>query len=244
MRALLASLIVFAAVGSTAAQQRPVEYRFDLVKRMVTLTSASKQLLHVSTGSLAHGGDHVTTGLFSYALIGSEHYHARFEIFGSTEVTLSQGVPGLILSLDRGRLRAAFDKIIGNEPRVVKTPGALLAVRGTRYDVTVDKSGQTTLDVVEGVVEVRSPLVPQPVLIHAGERSVFSQREPPTRHNSPPGAGRNDGADGRQQNDPRGRDGRGAGPVDGRDNPGDHRGSPSPPPSNPQPPHGGPGPHL
>jgi hypothetical protein len=241
MRKLFASLIVFAALGTAAAQQRSLDYRFDMVKRTVTLTSASRQVLQASTGGRAHGGDHVATGLFSYALIASEQYRARFEIFGSTEVTLSEGVPGMILSLDRGRLRAAFDKIIGNEPRVVKTPGALLAVRGTRYDVTVDKSGQTTLDVVEGIVEVRSPLAAQPVFIHAGERSVFSQREPPTRRNSPPGAGRNDGNDGRQ-NDPRGRDGRGNGPTDGRDNPGDHHGS-SPPP-NPQPPHGGPGPHL
>ena len=238
MRKLLASLIVLAAAGTTAAQQSSPDYRFDAVKRTVTVTTAAQPALRASKGQLAHGGDQVSTGIFSYALIASEHYRARFEIFGSTDVTLSQGAPGVILSLERGRLRAAFDKITGNEPRVVKTPGGLLAVRGTQYDVTVDKSGQTTLDVVEGIVEVRSPLVPQPVLIRAGQRSIFSQKEPPTRHDSPPRDGR-EGMDG-HQNDPRGRDGHGSGSIDGRGGSGDHHGSSSPPP---QPPHGGPGPH-
>jgi hypothetical protein len=242
MRKLLASLIVFAAVGTTAAQPVSSEYRFDTVKRTVTLTNGARQALRASRGQLAHGGDQVSTGLFSYALIGSEHYRARFELFGSTEVTLSQGVPGVILSLERGRLRAAFDKITGNEPRIVKTPGALLAVRGTQYDVTVDSSGRATLDVVEGIVEVRSPLMPQPVFIRAGERSVFSRNEAPSRHESP-----RDGRDGRGS-DNRGRDGRGDGqngPTDGRDNSGrDNSGRGSSPPTPPQPPHGGgKGPH-
>ncbi len=242
MRKLLASMIVFIAAGTTAAQQSSLPYRFDAVKRTVTVTTLVPpgQPVRASKGQLAHGGDQISTGLFSYALIASEHYGARFEIFASTDLTLSRGTPGVILSLQRGRLRAAFDKITGNEPRVVSTPGALLAVRGTQYDVAVDSAGRTTLDVVEGIVEVRSPLNPQPLLIHAGERSVFSPKEPPTRHESPPDV-RREGADG-HQNDRGGKDGRGTGSIDGRDNPGDRHGSSSPPPPPQQPPHG-PGPH-
>src|SRR5437763_1245278 len=73
-----------------------------------------------------------------------------------------------------------FDKITGSEPRVVKTPGALLAVRGTAFDVDVDTAGHTTVDVFEGVVEVRSDLLRQPMLVHPGEETTFGRREPPS----------------------------------------------------------------
>jgi hypothetical protein len=85
----------------------------------------------------------------------------------------------VLLSLERGKLHAIFDKITGNEPRVVKTPGALLAVRGTQYTIEVDAGGNTKLDVHEGVVEVRSPLQPEPLLVHAGEYTRFSPQRPP-----------------------------------------------------------------
>jgi hypothetical protein len=112
-------------------------------------------------------------------MIASERHRARFEIFGGTSVRLTSDTPGVVLSLDRGRIRAAFDKITGSEPRAVQTPGALLAVRGTKFDVEVDRDGNTTLDVFEGIVEVQHPLRPQPVMIRAGEESSFGPRNPP-----------------------------------------------------------------
>ena len=67
------------------------------------------------------------TGWFSYALIGSDRHRAPLRVFSTTSVTLAAGTPGVILTLERGRIRAAFDKITGSEPRTVQTPGALLA---------------------------------------------------------------------------------------------------------------------
>src|SRR6476646_8571409 len=151
MKKLAALLFV---VGATAIAQEPsVDYRFDEVKRNVTVTTA-KQERRVDKGQHAQSGDKVTTGWFSYALIAAEKYRAKFEIYSSTDVQLAEGTPGVILSLERGRLHAIFDKITGTEPRVVKTPGALLAVRGTQYSVEVAANGGTTLDVFEGTVEV------------------------------------------------------------------------------------------
>src|SRR5712691_7725110 len=174
MKTLVASLIALSVAGSAAAQQTAVDYRFDDVKRKVVLTKA-KQESRVEKGQHAQSGDKVQTGWFSYALIAAERYRARFEIFSSTDVQLASGTPGVILSLERGRIRAAFDKITGNEPRVVQTPGALLAVRGTKYDVEVDNAGRTIVDVWEGIVEVRSSLLPQPLMVHAGEESSFGR---------------------------------------------------------------------
>jgi hypothetical protein len=234
MKTTVALLVPFAL--ATALNAQPVvDYRFDEVKRKVVLTTP-KEEFRVDKGQLAHGGDKVQTGMFSYALIASERYRARFEIFASTDVKLAVGTPGVILSLDRGRLRAIFDKITGNEPRVVQTPGALLAVRGTQYDVSVDKSGRTTLDVLEGVVEIRSDLLKEPLLLRAGERSTFSRREPPVARPMPP-RGNRDNPSGRE-GDPHGRDPRGAGPGEGP-----HGAPGNPPGGNPPKPPPGPTPH-
>ena len=206
MKAILASLLAFMTMDAFA---QTLDYRFDEIRRKVLL-----QGVQASKGQQAHGGDAVATGWFSYARISSEGHRATFEIFSATSVTLTGDTPGVILSLERGHIRAAFDKITGSEPRVVKTPGALLAVRGTRFDVRVEAGGDTTLDVVEGVVEVRSPLLTEPQRVHAGERSTFSPRKAPRTGPMPEprrgdGLGRND--DGRRRPEDRGRDPRGGG---------------------------------
>jgi hypothetical protein len=177
MKTAAASIIALCIVASAGAQE-PVHYRFDAVKRKV-LVAHDKQEIKAEKGQHAQSGDKVQTGWFSYALLAAEKYAAKFEIYALTDVQLSSGEPGVILSVERGRIRAAFDKITGDEPRVVQTPGALLAVRGTSYDVEVGKDGRTTLDVWEGTVEVRSKLAPEPVLVHAGEESIFGRRQPP-----------------------------------------------------------------
>jgi FecR-like protein len=172
-------MIIAALLFATATQQ--IDYRFDQVKRTVKLNDAQ-----VATGKVAQSGDKVETGWFSYAMLASDHYKAKFEIFSSTNVKLAGGQPGIILTLDRGKLHAIFDKITGDEPRVVQTPGALLAVRGTQYDVEVDKDGRTDLKVFEGTVEVRWQTKPEePVFVHAGEMTSFGRQDPPQVHPMP-----------------------------------------------------------
>ncbi|MGZ8830868.1 MAG: FecR family protein, partial [Thermoanaerobaculia bacterium] len=228
--------------GSAAAQEQAVDYRFDDVKRRVTVTKATQQEWRVEKGQHAQSGDKVQTGWFSYALIASDRHRAKFEIFSSTDVQLASGTPGLILSLERGRIRAVFDKITGNEPRVVQTPGALLAVRGTRYDVEVDGTGRTTVDVWEGRVEIRSTLLGEPLLLEAGQESVFGRREIPLarpmpeerRRNAPdsrdrgrdPQGPRDDGHHG----NPRGTEGHGRDHPDGPPHGSGHSGPPPKPP--------------
>jgi hypothetical protein len=244
MKTLLASFAMLAAAAATTTTPPPAAlgYRFDDVKRTVTLKTA-KQESPAAKGSHAQSGDRVHTGWFSYALIAAEPQRAKFEIFSSTDVQLAGGTPGVILSVERGRIHAIFDKITGSEPRIVQTPGALLAVRGTQYNVEVDAAGKTIVDVYEGTVEIRSPLRSEPFLVHAGETSSFSRREPPPdrpmktpddrRQDAP---GRRDGA----PPDPHGNhDGTAGHPGD----PGTH-GAPPPPASRPpQPPPSGPGGH-
>src|SRR3954451_10204906 len=239
MKTILASLAMLTAAAATTVTPATVGYRFDDVKRTVTLKTATQES-PAAKGSHAQSGDRVHTGWFSYALIAAEPQRAKFEIFSSTDIQLAGGTPGVILSVERGRIHAMFDKITGSEPRIVQTPGALLAVRGTQYNVEVDAAGKTIVDVFGGTVEIRSSLRPAPFLVHAGETSSFSRREPPPDHpmKTP---------DDRRQDAPGRRDGAPSDPHGGHDAPGGHpgdpgaHGAPQPPPS--RPPSGPPGGH-
>ena len=215
MKTFAAVMLMLALAGSAPAPS-PIDYRFDQVKRTVKVGSA-RQMVQTSVGAKARSGELVETGWFSYALIASEQYRTRFEVFSSSNVELAGGAPGVLLTVNRGRVHAMFDKLVGNEPRVVKTPGALLAVRGTQYSVDVSPSGQTTLDVFEGTVEVRSDVRPEPFLVHARETASFSRREPPVARPMPQGTTPDRGHPGDHGGDPgpRGMDPRGHGSSDG-----------------------------
>jgi hypothetical protein len=226
-------LTAIAATTPTIPAAAMIDYRFDDVKNNVVLKTP-KQEAQAAKGSRAQSGDHVHTGLFSYALIAAEPHKAKFEIFSVTDVQLAGGTPGVILSLERGRIHAIFDKILGTEPRLVQTPGALLAVRGTQYNVEVDRAGKTILDVFEGTVEIRSPFRNEPFLVHAGESSSFTRQQPPPDHPMRTPDDRRPDAQGHRDNP----DGHGApGAPDDHGRPGDPgaRGAQPPPPPSPQP---------
>ena len=54
-----------------------------------------------------------------------------------------------------GRIRAQVQKHLGGSPGFqIGTPSAVISVRGTRFDVEVDRRGITEVDVEEGVVEL------------------------------------------------------------------------------------------
>jgi hypothetical protein len=60
-----------------------------------------------------------------------------------------------------GRIRAFIRKQTGGaRPFQLGTPSAVIAVRGTRFDVAVDKKGDTEVIVFEGIVEVTGLAVP------------------------------------------------------------------------------------
>jgi len=190
MKKLLPLLALFAftaAVPATSPLTAPVDYRFDDVRRTVTLAKAgdasSQQKSAATKGQRAQSGDKVHTGWFSYALISSEKHRAKFEIFSSSDVELAGNEPGVILSLERGKLHAMFDKITGTEPRVVKTPGALLAVRGTQYVAEVNARDRADARPRGRVLDVQPPPRPRqrphPTRPPASGRPRRQRRQPP-----------------------------------------------------------------
>jgi FecR-like protein len=78
------------------------------------------------------------------------------------------------LQMTVGRIRTSIQKRTGGKPGFqIGTPSAVISVRGTRFDVEVDRRGFTEVDVDEGVVEMESLSgLGESVLITAG----FSSR--------------------------------------------------------------------
>jgi hypothetical protein len=153
-------------------------YRLDEVKGAVYRLPAGveKGETRASSGDPAMPGDHLRTGWFGKLVVSVPERASRFEVASGTRVKLAGDEPGLLLVVEKGRVKAFFDALTGAEPveRRVATPGALLAVRGTRYGIEVDESGQTALAVFEGVVEVlsRKAEIP-PLRVLKGEYCAF-----------------------------------------------------------------------
>ena len=89
-----------------------------------------------------------------------------------TRIVLHQPSPNNWNSLELllGRIRAFIQKRTGGAPPFqLGTPSAVIAVRGTRFDVDVDKKGTTEVDVLDGIVEVTGLSVPsKSVLVTPG----------------------------------------------------------------------------
>ena len=216
MRQTHASLAAFPALVAavalaSAGDATRLAYRFEEVKSKVVVTEASapEKERKAAAGDVAWSGDRVRTGFWGRAVVSVPDRKARFEISSSTTAVLAGGEPGVLLTIEKGRLKAIFDALTEGAPqeRRVAAPGALLSVRGTRYGVEV-VDGETLLAVFEGVVEV-TPTAPgfKALQVRADELCTFGPKAPPR-----PGPMRERGIDEKSwENRPRGGspDGRG-----------------------------------
>ena len=96
----------------------------------------------------------------------------------NTRLRLTTPEPGAwrYLQLLVGRVRAEIQKRLGGAPGFqIGTPSAVISVRGTVFDVEVNRTGVTEVDVHEGVVQLDSAKgLGESVLIRAGYSSRVS----------------------------------------------------------------------
>lgn len=135
------------------------------------LREEPKPTERMAIGESVRAGAVLRTGWWASAELSCPSRGAHFKLEPSTRVRLTDDVPGVLLELEKGNVRAWFD-ILGSESpseRLVTTPSAVLAVRGTEYGVSVNKKGDTTVAVFHGVVEVRDlARHREPVMVQAG----------------------------------------------------------------------------
>jgi hypothetical protein len=177
-------MLLALATAATAAPSTPFTYRFDEVKSKVYRSPAGdeKQEAKVAKGDAALPNDLVRTGFWANTVLSVPERGSRFEIDSSTRVRLAETEPGVLLVLEKGRLEAFFEKLTEGAPpeRRVAAPGALLAVRGTRYGLEVGSDGTALLAVFEGTVEVIPATGGAPsVFVHPNEVCTFGPRTAP-----------------------------------------------------------------
>ncbi len=181
---LLAPLAFTLLQAPGPVPEASLAYRFDEVKRSVYLLPGGDKSKETKAakGGAASSGDVVRTGWLGQTVIAVPARNSRFEVFANTQVKLAGGEPGVLLVLEKGRIKAFFLTLLegSRQERRVAVPGALLAVRGTRYGVEVDKDGKSILVVFEGVVEIlRAAPHAEPIRVKAGEWSTFGPATAP-----------------------------------------------------------------
>ena len=110
---------------------------------------------------------------------------SSFEVFPNSQVTFRANPGSLrdILDVWLGRIRVHIQRPGGQaNPNRVFTPTAIISVRGTTFDVTVDDEAEATVVLVEeGSVAVEHRLMPrsfEPKILHAGEELTVHRNLP------------------------------------------------------------------
>lgn len=169
-------------------------------------------------------GDTIITGKNGRLVLGLSD-GSQAVIAAKTTVVikdLSQS-PRTLFNVVRGKTRIHIEKLGGQpNPYRVNTPTAVIAVRGTIFDVLVD-GNETQVFLHEGQVAVTNLALPdQPVILSAGQATKILMQRPPNQPNSFKD-GRNDGMfkparnDGGPQDNRRIADGGGGRSDSGRD---------------------------
>ena len=175
---LMALAFVFAAETPTELQ-----YVVVSVKRHLFLETADGEKA-VQSGERVRSGDALRTGSRSKTELAAPAFAARFVVGSKTRFSLAHDQPGVLLQIERGSLRAIFGKLKEGDQRerLVTTPSAVLAVRGTEYGVEVEKDGDTSVAVFEGTVEVwEAAGVGQRLRLQAGQSTRVRRGKAPSR---------------------------------------------------------------
>ena len=141
----------------------------------------------LSIGDSVHVRDLIITGVDGHALLKVSD-GSTFEVFPNSRVVFRKNPPNWRDFLDvlMGRVRVHIEHF-GNvpNPNRVLTPTAVISVRGTTFDVSVDDDDETTfVEVEEGTVEVQHALLPRGngKTLNTGETLKVYRNEPLEAH--------------------------------------------------------------
>ena len=180
IKASVAVLLLAVFAGSSLAQDGAAKVE-TMTGQVSFLRDSSPWALHV--GDTIQPGRLIITGPDGYALLRVSD-GSTFEVFPNAKV-LFRNSPGNwsdLLDVLLGRVKVHIQKIGGQpNPNKVRTPTAVVSVRGTIFDVVVEDEDATTLvSVEEGQVGVRHALLPPYTdrLVNAGESIRVFKSQP------------------------------------------------------------------
>jgi hypothetical protein len=149
---------------------------------MVSLELDGRQLKPLFTGDEISPNHVIVTGVDGYARFRVAD-GSTFEVFPNARVVFRQRAGNWreLLNVFLGRVKVWIQHAPGQpNPNDVSTPTAVISVRGTVFDVTVeDDDGTTLVTVDEGVVNVRNLTAPgDPVTLSQGELVRVYRNQP------------------------------------------------------------------
>jgi ferric-dicitrate binding protein FerR (iron transport regulator) len=159
----------------------------DAAAKVVTMTGQvsvlrDSQPWALNVGDLVQAQQIILTGPDGYAKLQTSD-GSTFEVYPSSNVIFRKNPGSLrdLLDLFVGRIKVHIQRLGGEpNPNRVTTPNAMISVRGTIFDVSINDDDETTVvSVEEGSVEVRHLLKPgASKIVNAGETLHVYKDEP------------------------------------------------------------------
>ncbi len=136
----------------------------------------------INVGDTVLPRQEITTGLDGYAKIQVPD-GSVFEIFPGSRATFRSNQNNLreLLDLWIGRVKVHIEKLNGKpNPNRIQTPTAVISVRGTIFDVSVEDEDQTLVLVEEGEVAVQHAIMPYsaPKILNGGDYVRVYKNQP------------------------------------------------------------------
>jgi len=189
-RLVVLSLLLAAAAGVCSAQLVPFSTT-NYAAKVITQTGQVSIVKDAQPRALPVGDsvqvrDLIITGIDGHALLQVSD-GSTFEVFPNSRVVFRKNPPNWRDFLDVlvGRVRVHIEHL-GNvpNPNRVLTPTAVISVRGTTFDISVNDDDETTLvEVEDGQVEVQHALLPRgnSKILNPGESLRVYRDEPIAR---------------------------------------------------------------
>lgn len=168
IRGLLCALLVTAAAQICSAQLFPVSPEaaakvLTMSGQVSVLRDSDSEPWALNVGDSVQAQQVIVTGPDGYAKFQTSD-GSTFEVYPSSNVTFRKNPGSLrdLLDLFVGRIKVHIQRLGGEpNPNRIMTPTAIISVRGTIFDVSVNDDDETTIvSVEEGSVEVRHALKP------------------------------------------------------------------------------------
>ena len=169
-------------LGAAIEAQPLSQARIVSLKSSLTVQRPGRSPQPLQLHDSVSAGDELVTGPKSRAVIRTPD-GATVRIFPDSRVVFSDPVPSApeFLRLFLGSIKIRIEKLSGRpNPHTITTPTAIIAVRGTKFSVFVEKDTSTLVAVDEGVVAVANVQEPsRELLLRHGQKSWIRPGQPP-----------------------------------------------------------------
>ena len=179
-------IILMLALAAMAQKRNSANIKF-LVGDVQILANGQTTWTSGKINGKVYKGDRIKTALSSRAEIempdGSMIRVDQSSIFDVKDIKTEEddGEDEMSFSLWAGNIWAKFKKVVsGRRKRTIESPSAVVAIRGTTFEMSVDKQLTTRVRVEEGLVAVTSKDVDGEVLVGSNQQTVVEQGKAPT----------------------------------------------------------------